>query len=124
MKNSLFHSWKCLRANDTALRIGANHGSLSDRIMSRFGDTPSGMVESVMEFLRICKKVDFNNVVVSIKASNTRIMVYTVRLLNYKMRLEDMKYPLHLGVTEAGEGEDGRIKSAVGIGASSGRRNW
>jgi len=106
-----------LRSNDTALRIGANHGSLSDRIMSRFGDTPSGMVESVMEFLRICKKVDFNNVVVSIKASNTRIMVYTVRLLNYKMRLEDMKYPLHLGVTEAGEGEDGRIKSAVGIGA-------
>jgi (E)-4-hydroxy-3-methylbut-2-enyl-diphosphate synthase len=106
-----------LRENDTALRIGANHGSLSDRIMSRFGDTPSGMVESVMEFLRICKKVDFNNVVVSIKASNTRIMVYTVRLLNYKMRLEDMKYPLHLGVTEAGEGEDGRIKSAVGIGA-------
>ena len=108
---------KMLKENDTALRIGANHGSLSDRIMSRFGDTPSGMVESVMEFLRICKKMDFNNVVVSIKASNTRIMVYTVRLLNYKMRLEDMKYPLHLGVTEAGEGEDGRIKSAVGIGA-------
>jgi len=108
---------KMLKENNTALRIGANHGSLSDRIMSRFGDTPSGMVESVMEFLRICKKVDFNNVVVSIKASNTRIMVYTVRLLNYKMRLEDMKYPLHLGVTEAGEGEDGRIKSAVGIGA-------
>ena len=108
---------KMLKNNDTALRIGANHGSLSDRIMSRFGDTPSGMVESVMEFLRICKKVDFNNVVVSIKASNTRIMVYTVRLLNYKMRLEDMKYPLHLGVTEAGEGEDGRLKSAVGIGA-------
>lgn len=108
---------KMLKESNTALRIGANHGSLSDRIMSRFGDTPSGMVESVMEFLRICKKVDFNNVVVSIKASNTRIMVYTVRLLNYKMRLEDMKYPLHLGVTEAGEGEDGRIKSAVGIGA-------
>ncbi len=106
-----------LKENNTALRVGANHGSLSDRIMSRYGDTPSGMVESVMEFLRICKKVDFNNVVVSIKASNTRIMVYTVRLLNYKMRLEDMKYPLHLGVTEAGEGEDGRIKSAVGIGA-------
>jgi (E)-4-hydroxy-3-methylbut-2-enyl-diphosphate synthase len=106
-----------LRSTNTALRIGANHGSLSDRVMSRFGDTPSGMAESVMEFLRICKKVDFNNVVVSIKSSNTRVMVYTVRLLNYKMRLEDMEYPFHLGVTEAGEGEDGRIKSAVGIGA-------
>jgi (E)-4-hydroxy-3-methylbut-2-enyl-diphosphate synthase len=82
-----------------------------------FGDSPSGMAESVLEFLRICKKVDFKNVVVSIKSSNTRMMVYTVRLLNYKMRLEDMKYPIHLGVTEAGEGEDGRIKSAVGNGA-------
>ncbi|MCG6189624.1 (E)-4-hydroxy-3-methylbut-2-enyl-diphosphate synthase [Maribellus maritimus] len=108
---------KILKENNTALRIGTNHGSLSDRVMSRFGDTPSGMVESVMEFLRICKKVDFNDVVISIKSSNTRVMVYTVRLLNYKMRLEDLKYPLHLGVTEAGEGEDGRIKSAVGIGA-------
>ncbi|HKJ78904.1 MAG TPA: flavodoxin-dependent (E)-4-hydroxy-3-methylbut-2-enyl-diphosphate synthase, partial [Prolixibacteraceae bacterium] len=106
-----------LRKNNTALRIGANHGSLSDRVMSRYGDTPSGMAESVLEFLRVCKKVDFNNVVVSIKSSNTRMMVYTVRLLNYKMRLEDMKFPIHLGVTEAGEGEDGRIKSAVGIGA-------
>lgn len=106
-----------LRINNTALRIGANHGSLSDRVMSRYGDTPSGMAESVLEFLRICKKVDFNDVVVSIKASNTRVMVYTVRLLNYKMRLEDMNYPIHLGVTEAGEGEDGRIKSALGIGA-------
>ncbi len=104
-----------LKKTKTALRIGANHGSLSDRVMSRFGDTPSGMAESVMEFLRICKKVDFNDVVVSIKSSNTRMMVYTVRLLNYKMRLEDMNYPIHLGVTEAGEGEDGRIKSAVGI---------
>lgn len=106
-----------LRKTGTALRIGANHGSLSDRVMSRYGDTPSGMAESVMEFLRICKNENFNNVVVSIKASNTRVMVYTVRLLNYKMRLEDMMYPIHLGVTEAGEGEDGRIKSAVGIGA-------
>jgi (E)-4-hydroxy-3-methylbut-2-enyl-diphosphate synthase len=106
-----------LKETNTALRIGANHGSLSDRVMSRFGDSPSGMAESVMEFLRICKKVDFRNVVVSIKSSNTRMMVYTVRLLNYKMRLEDMKYPIHLGVTEAGEGEDGRIKSAVGNGA-------
>ena len=106
-----------LKENNTALRIGANHGSLSDRVMSRYGDTPSGMAESVLEFLRICKKADFKNVVVSIKSSNTRMMVYTVRLLNYKMRLEDMKFPFHLGVTEAGEGEDGRIKSAVGIGA-------
>jgi len=108
---------KFLKKTNTALRIGANHGSLSDRVMSRFGDTPSGIVESVLEFLRICKKHDFNDVVVSIKSSNTRVMVYSVRLLNYKMRLEDMKYPFHLGVTEAGEGEDGRIKSAVGIGA-------
>jgi len=105
-----------LKENNTALRIGANHGSLSDRVMSRYGDTPSGMAESVLEFLRICKKMEFKDVVVSIKSSNTRMMVYTVRLLNYKMRLEDMKYPIHLGVTEAGEGEDGRIKSAVGIG--------
>ncbi len=106
-----------LKSTKTALRIGANHGSLSDRVMSRFGDSPSGMAESVLEFLRICKKVGFDDVVVSIKSSNTRMMVYTVRLLNYKMRLEDMQYPIHLGVTEAGEGEDGRIKSAVGIGA-------
>ena len=108
---------KILKNNNTALRIGANHGSLSSRIMSRYGDTPLGMVESVMEFLRICQKIDFKDVVVSIKSSNARIMVCTVRLLNYKMKLEDMKYPLHLGVTEAGEGEAGRIKSAVGIGA-------
>ena len=108
---------KLLKKTKTALRIGANHGSLSDRVMSRFGDSPSGMAESVLEFLRICKKVDFKDVVVSIKSSNTRMMVYTVRLLNYKMRLEDMKYPIHLGVTEAGEGEDARIKSAVGCGA-------
>ncbi len=106
-----------LKQSNTALRIGANHGSLSDRVMSRYGDTPSGMTESVMEYLRICKKVGFNRVVVSLKSSNTRMMVYAVRLLNYKMRVEDMKYPIHLGVTEAGEGEDGRIKSAVGIGA-------
>jgi len=106
-----------LKKTNTALRVGANHGSLSDRVMSRYGDTPSGMAESVLEYLRICRKANFNDVVVSIKSSNTRMMVYTVRLLNYKMRLEDMKYPVHLGVTEAGEGEDGRIKSAVGIGA-------
>jgi (E)-4-hydroxy-3-methylbut-2-enyl-diphosphate synthase len=108
---------KLLKDTNTALRIGANHGSLSDRVMSRFGDTPAGIAESVLEFLRICKKEKFNNVVVSIKSSNTRVMVYTVRLLNFKMRLEEMAFPIHLGVTEAGEGEDGRIKSAVGIGA-------
>lgn len=108
---------KLLKETNTALRIGANHGSLSDRVMSRFGDTPAGIAESVLEFLRICKKEDFNNVVVSIKSSNTRVMVYTVRLLNFKMRLEGMQFPIHLGVTEAGEGEDGRLKSAVGVGA-------
>ena len=101
----------------TAVRIGVNHGSLSDRIMSRYGDTPEGIVESCMEFLRICKKEQFDNVVISIKASNTVIMVRTVRLLVDEMDRNDMHYPLHLGVTEAGEGEDGRIKSAVGIGA-------
>ncbi|MEN8116839.1 MAG: (E)-4-hydroxy-3-methylbut-2-enyl-diphosphate synthase [Bacteroidota bacterium] len=106
-----------LKKTNTALRIGANHGSLSDRVMSRYGDTPAGITESVMEFLRICKKENFTNVVVSIKSSNTRVMVYTVRLINFKMRLEDMEFPFHLGVTEAGEGEDGRIRSAVGIGA-------
>jgi len=106
-----------LKKSNTALRIGANQGSLSDRVMSRYGDTPTGIVESVMEFLRICKKEDFQHVVISIKSSNTRVMVYTVRLLCFKMRLEDMSYPLHLGVTEAGEGEEGRIRSAVGIGA-------
>jgi len=100
----------------TAIRIGANQGSLSDRIMSRYGDTPAGIVESVMEFLRICKKEDFHKVIISIKSWNTRTLVYTVRLMNYKMRLEDMEYPFHIGVTEAGEGEDGRIRSAVGIG--------
>ncbi len=105
------------KEHNTAVRIGVNHGSLSDRIMSRYGDTPEGIVESCMEFLRICKKEDFNNVVISIKASNTVIMVRTVRLLVTEMDKADMHYPLHLGVTEAGEGEDGRIKSAVGIGA-------
>jgi (E)-4-hydroxy-3-methylbut-2-enyl-diphosphate synthase len=101
----------------TALRIGSNHGSLSRRIMSKYGDTPAGMVESAMEFLRICKEENFDNVVVSMKASNTRIMVQAYRLLVVAMDAEDMYYPLHLGVTEAGDGEDGRIKSAVGIGS-------
>lgn len=105
------------KEHGTAIRIGVNHGSLSDRIMSRYGDTPEGIVESCMEFLRICRKERFANVVLSIKASNTVVMVTSVRLLVEAMDKEDMHYPLHLGVTEAGEGEDGRIKSAVGIGA-------
>ena len=105
------------KEHHTAIRIGVNHGSLSDRIMSRYGDTPAGIVESCMEFLRICRRENFNDVVISIKASNTVVMVNTVRLLVETMDKEDMHYPLHLGVTEAGEGEDGRIKSAVGIGA-------
>lgn len=105
------------RKNHTAVRIGVNHGSLSDRIMSRYGDTPEGIVESCMEFLRICKREKFDDVVISIKASNTMVMVRSVRLLVSRMDEEDMHYPLHLGVTEAGEGEDGRIKSAVGMGA-------
>lgn len=105
------------RDNNTALRIGVNHGSLSDRIMSRYGDTPAGMAESAMEFLRVCRKVGFDNVVISIKASNVTVMVETVRTLVKAMDAEDMHYPLHLGVTEAGDGEDGRIKSAVGIGS-------
>lgn len=105
------------REHNTAVRLGVNHGSLSDRIMSRYGDTPAGMVESAMEFLRICCRVKFYNVVISIKASNTVIMVETVRRLIKAMDEENMHFPLHLGVTEAGDGEDGRIKSAVGIGA-------
>lgn len=105
------------KENHTAIRIGVNHGSLSDRIMSRYGDTPEGMVESCMEFLRICVTENFTDVVISIKASNTVVMVKTVRLLVDVMEKEGMHFPLHLGVTEAGDGEDGRIKSALGIGA-------
>ena len=105
------------REHCTAVRIGVNHGSLSDRIMSRYGDTPEGIVESCMEFLRICMREQFMDVVISIKASNTVIMVQSMRLLVTKMTQEGMSFPVHLGVTEAGEGEDGRIKSAVGIGA-------
>ena len=104
------------REHGTAIRIGVNHGSLSDRIMSRYGDTPAGIVESCMEFLRICEREQFRDVVVSIKASNTVVMVQSVRLLCQEMEKEGMDYPLHLGVTEAGEGEDGRLKSAVGMG--------
>jgi (E)-4-hydroxy-3-methylbut-2-enyl-diphosphate synthase len=105
------------KEHNTAIRLGVNHGSLSDRIMSRYGDTPEGMVESCMEFLRVAVAEDFKDIVLSIKASNTRVMVTTVRLLVWQMAEEGMQFPLHLGVTEAGEGEDGRVKSAVGIGA-------
>ncbi len=107
---------KICKEHGTAMRIGTNHGSLSDRIMSRYGDTPLGMVESALEFVRICQDNDFREIVLSMKASNTLIMVQAYRLLIKKMQEEGMNYPLHLGVTEAGEGEDGRIKSAVGIG--------
>jgi (E)-4-hydroxy-3-methylbut-2-enyl-diphosphate synthase len=105
------------KANGTAMRIGTNHGSLSDRILSRYGDTPEGMVESALEFIRICEKHDFDQLVISMKASNTLVMVQAYRLLMAKMLERGTVYPLHLGVTEAGDGEDGRIKSAVGIGA-------
>ena len=108
---------KICKTHGTAMRIGTNHGSLSDRILSRYGDTPKGMVESAMEFLRICREEDYHNIILSMKASNTRVMVQAYRLLVAEMIREKMNYPLHLGVTEAGEGEDGRIKSAVGIGA-------
>ncbi len=107
---------KICKEHGTAMRIGTNHGSLSDRILSRYGDTPKGMVESAMEFLRICRDEDYHNIILSMKASNTRVMVQAYRLLVAEMMKEGMDYPLHLGVTEAGEGEDGRIKSAVGIG--------
>lgn len=105
------------KEHKTAIRIGVNHGSLSDRIMSRYGDTPEGMVESCMEFLHICLEENFTDIVISIKASNTVVMTKTVRLLIDRMEKENLHFPLHLGVTEAGDGEDGRIKSAVGIGS-------
>ena len=117
IENKLVPFINICKEHHTAVRIGVNHGSLSDRIMSRYGDTPEGIVESCMEFLRIFKREAFNDIVISIKASNTVVMVQSVRLLVKAMDAEDMHYPLHLGVTEAGEGEDGRIKSAVGIGA-------
>lgn len=107
---------KICKKHGTAMRIGTNHGSLSDRILSRYGDTPLGMVESAMEFLNICRDHDYHEIVLSMKASNTQVMVQAYRLLVNRMINEGMNYPLHLGVTEAGEGEDGRIKSAVGIG--------
>ena len=108
---------KVCKEYGTAMRIGTNHGSLSDRIMNRFGDTPLGMVESALEFVRICEELDYHSIVLSMKASNTQVMVQAYRLLIQKMEEEGMNYPIHLGVTEAGGGEDGRIKSAVGIGA-------
>ncbi len=108
---------KICKEEGTAMRIGTNHGSLSDRIMSRYGDTPIGMVESALEFVRICESLNYYNLVLSMKASNTRVMIQAYRLLVNKMEEEGMNYPLHLGVTEAGDGLDGRVKSAVGIGA-------
>lgn len=107
---------KICKEYGTAMRIGTNHGSLSDRIMSRYGDTPIGMVESALEFLRICEDENYHNIVLSMKSSNPQVMVQAYRLLIKKMQEEGMNYPLHLGVTEAGDGDDGRIKSAVGIG--------
>ncbi|MFB0494082.1 (E)-4-hydroxy-3-methylbut-2-enyl-diphosphate synthase [Mucilaginibacter sp. OAE612] len=116
----IFHKFtplvKVCKEYGTAMRIGTNHGSLSDRIMSRYGDTPQGMVESAMEFMRMCEQLNFYNLVISMKSSNPQVMVQAYRLLVETMVAEGMNYPLHLGVTEAGDGEDGRIKSAVGIG--------
>ena len=117
LEERFVHLLEICKEHETAIRIGVNHGSLSARMMDKYGDTPLGMVESVMEFLRIAVNHDFTNIVISVKASNTRVMVDTVRLLVKTMHHEQMDFPLHLGVTEAGEGEDGRIKSAVGIGA-------
>ena len=117
LEERFVHLLDICRKHDTAIRIGVNHGSLSERMLDKYGDTPQGMVESVMEFLRIAVDNEFNDIVISVKASNTRVMVETVRLLVKTMNKEHMAFPLHLGVTEAGEGEDGRIKSAVGIGA-------
>ena len=108
---------KICKEYGTAMRIGTNHGSLSDRIMSRYGDTPLGMVESALEFVRICEELNYYNIVLSMKSSNPQVMIQAYRLLIIKMQEEGMNYPLHLGVTEAGGGEDGRIKSALGIGS-------
>ena len=117
LEERFVHLLDICRKHHTAIRIGVNHGSLSERMMDKYGDTPEGMVASVMEFLRIAVEQDFEDIVISVKASNTRVMVETVRMLVKTMKHEHMAFPLHLGVTEAGEGEDGRIKSAVGIGA-------
>lgn len=117
LKERFFNFLDICKNHGTAIRIGVNQGSLSDRIMSRYGDTPQGMTASAMEFLRLCKEYGFGDVVVSMKSSNTQVMIRANRMLSAAMRAENLKYPIHLGVTEAGEGEDGRIKSAVGIGA-------
>ena len=117
LRDKFAHFLAICRSKAVAIRIGVNHGSLSDRIMSRYGDTPKGMVESAMEFLRVCVDEEFRDVVISIKASNVVVMTQTVRLLVQTMDSEDMHFPLHLGVTEAGDGEDARVKSAVGIGS-------
>lgn len=117
LRNKFIEFLDVCRLHHTAVRIGTNHGSLSDRIMSRYGNTPAGMVEATMEYLRICKEENFNNVVISLKSSDCHVMVNAVRLLVKTMENEDMNFPIHLGVTEAGEGEDGRIRSAIGVGA-------
>nr|MBC8313935.1 (E)-4-hydroxy-3-methylbut-2-enyl-diphosphate synthase [Bacteroidota bacterium] len=117
VSNNLSPLLKICREHGTAIRIGVNHGSLSERIMEKFGDTPLGMVESAMEFARICDHQGFNDLVLSLKSSNTRVMIFANQLLVKRMKEEKMDYPLHLGVTEAGAGEDGRLKSAVGIGS-------
>lgn len=116
IRNKFVPLIKICKEYGTAMRIGTNHGSLSDRIMSRFGDTPLGMVEAALEFVRICEDFDYHDIVLSMKASNPQVMVQAYRLLIQKMKEENMNYPLHIGVTEAGDGEDGRIKSALGIG--------
>lgn len=117
LKEKFIRLLNICKANGTTLRIGVNHGSLSDRIMTRYGDNPEGMVESAMEFLRICQTENFDQVVLSMKSSNVLVMIHAYRLLTATMEQEGMHYPLHLGVTEAGDGEDARVKSAVGIGA-------
>lgn len=117
LKNKFIEFLNVCKKHSTAVRIGVNHGSLSERIMSRYGDTPLGMVESCMELLRVCREENFDQIVISLKSSNTTLMIMAVRLLVEKMEAENFHFPLHLGVTEAGDGEDGRIKSAIGIGA-------
>jgi (E)-4-hydroxy-3-methylbut-2-enyl-diphosphate synthase len=117
LREKFIHFLNICKKHGTAVRIGVNHGSLSERMMNRYGDTPEGMAESCLELLRICREENFDQIVISLKASNTVLMINAVRLLVKKMDLEDFHFPLHLGVTEAGDGEDGRIKSAIGIGA-------
>lgn len=117
LKEKFVHFLDICKKHNTAIRIGVNHGSLSGRMMNRYGDTPLGMVESCLELLRICQEENFTKVVISLKASNTVLMINAVRMLVDRMDAEDFHFPLHLGVTEAGDGEDGRIKSAIGIGS-------